>query len=126
MSREPHLPVTTVDAAQGDIHCDLPSGRQVAVRVDGDREQLVLVSPDGHVELQVVMTPEGPVLKLPSARVSLEAAETVALSGKNLELKAEQDVTVEAGGALQLKSGGDARVTSDAEVHVLGSFIYLN
>lgn len=126
MSREPHLPVNTVDVAKGDVHCDLPSGRQVAVRVDGDREQLVLVSPDGHVELQVVLTAEGPVLKLPAARVCLEGADTVALSGKRLELKADEDICMEAGGAIDLKSGGDARVTSESEVHVLGSFIYLN
>ena len=126
MSREPHLPVQTVDASEHDVHCDLPSGRQVAIRVDGDREQLVLVGVDGAVELQVVLTPDGPVLRMPTARVSLEGADSLSLSAKRLSLEGTEGVSVASGGDVQVKAAGDVRATADGEVHLLGSMIYLN
>ena len=126
MSSEPKIPVTIVDAGIADVHCDLPSGRQVAIRVDGDKEQLVLVGLDGAVELQVVFTAEGPVLRMPAARIALQGADELSLGARKLRLQAEEDITVKSGGTVHMSSTGQTRVMADEEVQIEGSFIYLN
>ena len=126
MSHEPHLPVTTVDAGQSDVHCDLPSGRQVSIRVDGDREELVLVGRDGAVELQLVLTDEGPVLRMPVARISLRGADQLDLGARQVRIRATEDIQLEAGGRIDLRSEADTAITAEADVRVVGSVIHLN
>ena len=126
MSREPVLPVTIVDASENNVHCDLPSGRQLAIQVDGDREQLVLVGLDGAVELQVVLSEDGPVLRMPTARVELAGAEELLLAARRLHLKGEESVQVSSGGNLDLNSVGETSLTAEEDMHVKGKIIYLN
>lgn len=129
MSREPEIPVTQVDVAHAhpeDLHFDLPSGRQVALRIDTDREEVVLVGKDGAVELQVVLTDEGPVLRMPVARVSLRGAEQLDLGAKRVRLRAEDDISIEAGGRLDLRSEGETNLTANEDVRVVGEIIHLN
>jgi len=125
MSREPKIPVTVVDASTTNLHCDLPSGRQVAIRVDGEREQLVLVGLDGSVELQVVLTSDGPVLRMPTVRIALDGAEELSLEARRLRLRGTEEITV-AGGEVHLESRADTRMKADGEVHVEGTMVYLN
>ena len=126
MSREPKLPVTVVDASTTNLHCDLPSGRQVAIRVDGEREQLVLVGLDGSVELQVVLTDDGPVLRMPTARIALDGADELCLAARKLRLQGAEEVTVASGGRVDLQSAGETGIKAEGEVRVEGSLIYLN
>ena len=126
MSREPSLPVTIIDATQNDIHCDLPSGRQLAIRVDGDREQLVLVGLDGAVELQVVLTEDGPVLRMPSARVELAGADELHLAARRLHLQGEESVKVSSGGTVEIDSVGETNFTAEDDMRLKGKIIYLN
>jgi hypothetical protein len=126
MSREPSLPVTIIDATQNDIHCDLPSGRQLAIRVDGDREQLVLVGLDGAVELQVVLTEDGPVLRMPSARVELAGADELHLAARRLHLQGEESVKVSSGGTVEVDSVGETKFTAEDDMHLKGKIIYIN
>ena len=126
MSREPVLPVTIVDASQNGVHCDLPSGRQVAIRIDGEREQLVLVGLDGSVELQVVLTDEGPVLRMPSARVALAGTDELRLTARHLHLQGEESVQVTSGGTVDVDSVGETTITAQEDMHLKGKIIYLN
>jgi hypothetical protein len=126
MSREPSLPVTLIDATENDIHCDLPSGRQLAIRIDGDREQLVLVGLDGAVELQVVLTEDGPVLRMPSARVELAGADELHLAARRLHLQGEESVKVSSGGTVEVDSVGETNFTAEDDMHLKGKIIYLN
>jgi hypothetical protein len=126
MSREPSLPVTLIDATENDIHCDLPSGRQLAIRIDGDREQLVLVGLDGAVELQVVLTEDGPVLRMPTARVELAGADELHLAARRLHLQGEESVKVSSGGTVEVDSVGETNFTAEDDMHLKGKIIYLN
>lgn len=125
MSHEPKAPVTPVTAASGGMHLDLPSGRQVAIRVDEDREELVLVGQDGYVELQVVLDESGPILKLPAARIQLKGADTLDLSARRVRLHADEDLTLE-GARVDVRSQSNVELEADDDVRVRGRYIYLN
>ena len=126
MSHEPHLPVSTVDAGQADVHCDLPSGRQISIRTDAGSEELVLVGRDGAVELQVILTDEGPVLRMPVARISLRGADQLDLSARQVRIRATEDMQLEAGGRIDLRSEADTAITAEGDVRVVGAVIHLN
>jgi hypothetical protein len=83
----------------------LPSGRCVSVRADDGEEAVEVRSADGRLELRLVLTADGPVLRLRGVRLEVEAGDTVALRCK--------DFLVEAAGEIRLRSGGDTRVDAD-------------
>ena len=125
MSHEPNNPVPHATTAVDGMHLDLPSGRQIALRIDADREELVLVSQDGYVELQVVLTEEGPVLKMPAARVQLRGADVLDLAARRVRLRAEEDLHIDAG-QVHLRSDHNVEVDADEDVRIRGRKIYLN
>lgn len=87
----------------------LPSGRSVIVRVEDSEERLEVHSPDGEIELTVVLTDSGPVVRLRGGRLELDGGE-VALRCRNFSVAAEEEI--------RLRAGGD--------VHVNGEVVRLN
>lgn len=125
MSHEPKSTDPPVTDATDGLHLDLPSGRQVALHIDSGREEIVLVGQDGFVELQVTLTDEGPVLKMPAGRVQLRGADLLDLSARRVRLRADEDLTLEAG-AVHLRADANVEVDADDDVRVRGRKIYLN
>lgn len=89
--------------------CPTPSGRSVILRVCGGKEEVEVRSPSGETELRVILTDQGPVLRLSGVRLELEAAETVAVRCKNFEVEA-----------------GEMRVQTAGDIHLNGDYIRLN
>lgn len=105
------------------------SSRSLALR-DGGRvrlsgapggEALAVVSPDGEVRLEVLLTPEGAVLRLAGPRVAIESPGELSLRCARFEVRAESielgasgDVALEAGRGLDLRAGLDASVSGQA------------
>ncbi|MFO0850714.1 MAG: hypothetical protein U0871_19480 [Gemmataceae bacterium] len=94
----------------------LPSGRTVAVGLVGGEEQLVVRSPDGAVEVQVVLTAAGAVVRVGAARLEVAAAE-VAVDCRSLAISAADGVSVTA---------GEFRVKTDKSIHLNGETVRLN
>jgi hypothetical protein len=86
----------------------LPSGRSVVLRV-GDAEELEVRSPDGEVEVRIVLTDAGPVVRLRAARLEVESAESVDVRCKNFNVRA-----------------GEVRVKTDGDIHMNAGVIRLN
>src|SRR4051794_25760228 len=86
-----------------------PSGRSVILRVTGAMEELEVRSASGETELRVILTGQGPVLRLSVVRLELEATETVAVRCRNFE--------VHAGEAVQL-TGQEVRVQTTGDIHL--------
>jgi hypothetical protein len=86
----------------------LPSGRSVVLRV-GDAEELEVRSPDGEVEVRIVLTPSGPVVRLRGARLELEAAESVDVRCRDFNVRADE-----------------MRVKTDGDIHMNAAVIRLN
>jgi hypothetical protein len=81
----------------------LPSGRSVIVRLADGTEELEIRSPRGDVEVRIVLTEAGPVVRLSGARLELEAAETVAVRCRRFEVRAEGDICLD-GATVRLNS----------------------
>jgi phage gp45-like len=96
----------------------LPSGRSVVVKLNEGREELEIRAPDGAVEVQIVLTESGPVVRLHGARLELAATETVAVDCKRFEVHTSE--------ATKLESDGELRVKTADDVHINGKFIRLN
>src|SRR6516162_3605172 len=57
----------------------LPSGRSVLVKVTPECEELEIRDAEGQVEVCVILTGAGPVVRIRGGRLELDAADTVAL-----------------------------------------------
>ena len=94
----------------------LPSGRSVVVTATDGEEKLVVRSPDGAVEVQIVLTPAGAVVRLGAARVEV-AAKDVAVACDTF--------AVTAGGAVSV-TAGEFRVKTTESIHLNGATVRLN
>jgi hypothetical protein len=103
----------------------LPSGRSVLLRVGEGGEELEVRSPDGAVELTVLLTAGGPVVRLRGARLELEALDAVALRCRRLEVATAEGTHLHSGGEVRI-TGQEMRVRTQGDVHVDGDVIRLN
>jgi hypothetical protein len=123
---ETQVPVTDVaGAAEIRTAEALPSGRSVVVRVDGQREELLVRSPTGEIEVRITLTESGPVVRLHGGRLELEGADTIALNSRRLELTAREEMHLHSGGDLRV-TGQEMHVQTEDDVHLKGKFIRLN
>lgn len=83
----------------------LPSGRSVRLRVSNGTEELEVRSPDGDVEVRIVLTDAGPVVHLRAARLHLDATEDVTVACRRFEVEATDEV--------RLRAAGDVHVNGD-------------
>lgn len=96
----------------------LPSGRSLAVRLGDAGEEIEIRSPEGEVEVQIVLTEQGPVVKLQAARLELAATEEIQLNARRLALHSQEQTEVTTAGVVRVQSQGDT--------HINGKMLYLN
>ena len=99
----------------------LSDGGRVRLSKEPHGEALTVVSADGEVRLEVLLTPSGARLRLAGPRVSIEADGELALRCARFEVQAEQialgasgDVALSAGRALEVRAGHDATLSAQA------------
>lgn len=95
----------------------LPSGRSVIVKTADGREELEVRSPQGEMEVHIILTETGPVVRLRGARLELESPETVALNCQRFEVNAAEAVRI---------TGRELRVRTESDIHMNGATIRLN
>lgn len=113
-------PVRATDRSEVDAapQRKLPSGRSVVLKVAGDHEALEVRSPNGEVEVRVVLTAEGAVVKLQAARLELDSADSLAVNCRRF--------TVNSTEGTDLNSGGELRIKTEGDIHLNGGIIHLN
>jgi hypothetical protein len=94
----------------------LPSGRSLTVQVADGQEHLTVRSPDGAVEVQIVLTPAGAVVRLAAAKLEV-AASDVAVKCDTFAVEATGGVKIDA---------GEFRVKTDQSIHLNGETVRLN
>ena len=104
----------------------LQAGRTVTIRGEADAEIVEICDAEGAVEVSISIGADGPVVKLTGARLELEAADTVAIKARHVDIQAEETARMHADGHLTFTSGLDTRMVADGEVHMLGTMIWLN
>ncbi len=95
----------------------LPLGHSVIMKTTDGREELEIRSPQGEMEVRIVLTETGPVVRLRGARLELESPETVAFNCRRLEVNAAEDVHI---------TSREMRVRTEADIHLDGTTIRLN
>lgn len=103
----------------------LPSGRSVVLKVDESGEELLVRSPQGEVEVRIVLTEAGPVVKLKGARLELEAVEALSVRCAHFEVDASKGAHIRTNGPAQIDAQ-EMRVRTDSDIHMNGKVIRLN
>lgn len=112
------LPEAQPVAGGPDLPLTLPSGRRIGVTLDVHGETLEVYGEDGTVEVQITLTEEGPRIRLSGATLELDAVETLSLRARNIDVAAQE--------GLSLQCAEDMNLRSDKDVHVQGAVIWLN
>lgn len=95
----------------------LDSGRRVEVESPGDgTDHVVIRSPDGEVELEVVLGEEGPRLRFRAAEIQLESQGRLGLRCEDLDVHASGRIRQVAGGGLEQKVVGDAQLSVSGDL----------
>jgi len=89
---------------------ELPSGRSVIVKFANGQEQLEVRNPDGFVEVHIVLSDQGPIVRLRGAKLELQSTEELSIQCKKFAVQAEESASVQSSGP----------------VRVNGEMIYLN
>lgn len=103
----------------------LPSGRSVIVRLSRGCEELEVRSPDGMVEVQILLTEQGPVVRLAGARLELESPDSIAVRCRHFEVHSREETTLHSDGAVRL-TGQELRARTQGDIHLDGEYILLN
>lgn len=113
MSAEPLARITTVpedSIAQGHATDEgdatpeptrdltLGHGRTLRIESGDEADVITLRNPNGDIEVEVVITPEGPRLRLRAIDLSLVATRRVTIDCEDFELRCKRDMEVEVGG----------------------------
>lgn len=108
-------------AAAGGRSLALRDGGRVRLSKAAGGEALTVVSADGELRLEVVLTPNGAVLRFAGPRVTIEAGGELALRCARFEVRAESialgatgEVAIAAGRGLELHAGHDAALSAQA------------
>lgn len=96
-------------SAESLLERDLPSGRRLVIRSADGAETIEVQSPQRHVEVSILLTEDGPVIRASAQRLEMDAAEDVSVDCKRFEVRA-QEMDVLATGPIRLD----------------GEFLYLN
>ena len=100
----------------------LPSGRTVLIT---DDERIEVHGSKG-VEVTILLSDAGPVVKLQGAQVQLEATEALSLRCKSLTVDTDDDLSLRSGGAITLETQDELRLQSEADMRAVAPMIWLN
>jgi hypothetical protein len=103
----------------------LPSGRSVLVKVAKDCEELEIRDPEGEVEVCVSLTADGPVVRVRSGRLELDAVDTVAVRCQRFEVQTAESIDLGSSGPVRI-TGEEVRVKTEDDIHLNGQVIRLN
>ena len=82
------------------VEQDLPSGRRLVIR-SADGAETVEIQNDGGVEVTILLTADGPVIRAAAQRLELEAQEDVSVQCRRFEVRSEE-ANIEAAGPIRL------------------------
>lgn len=103
----------------------LSAGRRLIIATDGGEETIQVQGEDGAVEVTIELTASGPVVRLSSARLELDATREIAMRCERLDIEAEDGARIHTRGIASL-SGRETRVGAKGDVRLKGARIFLN
>jgi len=104
----------------------LPSGRTVVVKAHEHTEEIEVRSSGGEVEVRIVLTEQGPILRLRGARLEIDSSDTVAVNCRQFEVNASHGVQLRTAGDVEVQSDAEIRLKSGGETYIDGDYVNLN
>jgi hypothetical protein len=104
----------------------LPSGRSVSFVAEGGREELVVRSAQGEMELKITLTKDGPVLSLSGARLEINSTDAVSVNCRAFEVNASEGVRLRTAGDVAIAASGELRAKTGGKIHLDGEMVNLN
>ena len=105
----------------------LETGRRVLIRNGSDAQTVEVRGPDGLVEVQIVITPQGPVVKLTAGRLEIATTEDVDISCRTFKVHAAKAVEIESEGKMALRSEDDLDLEAkQGDFRAKGETVWLN
>ncbi len=102
------------------------SGRQVRLRLTLGKETLEIVGPGGATELSIELTERGPRLVLEAADIQINTVNRIAVDCESFEVRARDELSLSGAQASLIARDGDAAITANDYVRVVGEQIRLN
>jgi hypothetical protein len=104
----------------------LPSGRTVVVKAHDHEEEIEIRSSGGEVEVRIVLTEQGPILRLRGARLEIDSSDTVAVNCRQFEVNATHGVQLRTAGDVEVRSNAEIRLKSGGQTYIDGDYVNLN
>ena len=115
-ARSALLDSVSEETARARAKLDLPSGRSVEAIAEGTADRLTVRNREGLVELEVLMTERGPLLRFRSADLELTSTGEVRVDCERFQVRAEKDIVHVSGGNLELAAEGAVKVRAKEEL----------
>jgi hypothetical protein len=113
-----NAPIANSTSVSAGAARQLPSGRSVILRVADGAEEIEVRSAAGDVEVRIVLTDAGPVVRLTGANLELEATDTIRVQCSRFEVATQDGTCLQSDGQIDIHARGD--------VDVQGKLIKLN
>ncbi len=99
---------------------ELASGRKITCRSDAEaRDEVTIRGAEGEVLLEVVVTPEGPVLRFRAAQVQLDCQGAIQVRCERFEVESAGDIKLAA-------QRGNVDLHANDDVNLNGERVRLN
>jgi hypothetical protein len=105
----------------------LETGRRVLIRNGAESQTVEVRGPDGSLEVQIVITPQGPVVRLTAGRMEIATTEDVDITCRKFKVHASKGVEIESEGKMALRSEDDLDLEAkQGDFRAKGETIWLN
>jgi hypothetical protein len=123
--------ITTIGselATENESIAELPlvGGRTLAVICNDAGEEIQLCAPDGEVEVRIVVTENGPVLRMRAARLEVDGAEDVNFSCQRFAVHTTEATHLTTEGQLRLRSDEQVLIRAKEELDLKGRPVRTN
>jgi hypothetical protein len=102
----------------------LPSGHNLCINF---ADSIIdVTTPDGTPTVHIELKPEGPVVEVAGARLSLKSPKDIDVSCENFSVNTEKDLYMNANGGLIIESTQELQLNCEVDIHIRAKVIWLN
>jgi hypothetical protein len=118
-----HIPVQEAQVPPPAEHI-LPSGHNLTINFS--QSIIDVTTPDGQPTVHIELKPDGPVVEVAGARLSLKSPKDIEVSCENFSVNTEKDLYMNANGGLIIESTQELQLNCEVDIHIRAKVIWLN
>ena len=86
---------------------NLVAGQQLLLERGNSEDVILLSDQDGQVQLSIVVTPAGPVLKIEGLQLLIQASGSLAIDAEQVAIRGRKGVFIDSGSNVRLSAASD-------------------